>query len=311
MQDPPTWADERAEGSNPCVEQTLWDKELCCLVETYPAHHETLDDYKKTLSIAYQYAKTVTLVATQDTETNAVMLSNRRIGCSMTGIVQAINHIGYRRFLNWCDEGFQYVQHLDAEYSRWLCVPRSIKTTSVKPSGTVSLLAGATPGVHWEHAPYYLRRMRIQENHPLVEMCRRARYPVEPDRYSENTAVVSFPVAIANCCRRKADVPVHAKVDLAAQMQRYWSDNQVSCTAEFDGERETDELPRLLSAYEDRLKAMVFLPSAKHGYEQPPYEEITKEEHDRLIERLRPLRGELPHEHELEARYCEGGVCDL
>jgi hypothetical protein len=37
MKDEPTWADEGAAGSNSCAEQTLWDKELCCLVETYPA----------------------------------------------------------------------------------------------------------------------------------------------------------------------------------------------------------------------------------------------------------------------------------
>jgi len=310
LHDPPNWADEQAAGSNPCVEQTLWDRELCCLVETYPAHHESLEDYKRTLRVAYQYAKTVTLVPTEDAGTNAVMLANRRIGCSMTGIVQAINRFGYRRFFRWCDESYRFVQRLDEEYSRRLCVPRSIKTTSVKPSGTVSLLAGATPGVHWEHAPYYIRRVRVSESHPLVAMCREAGYAIEPDRYSNNTMVISFPVKIARCPRRKADVPVREKIDLAAQMQRWWSDNQVSCTAEFDPDREADDLPRILSAYEDRLKAIVFLPAAGHGYEQAPYEEITRQQYQAMTEKLQPLQGEIPHEHELEARYCEGGLCD-
>jgi hypothetical protein len=249
-------------------------------------------------------------VATEDAATNAVMLANRRIGCSMTGIVQAINRFGYRRFLRWCDEAYCLVQELDKKYSRWLCVPCSIKTTSVKPSGTVSLLAGATPGVHWEHAPYYIRRVRVQEDHPLVAMCRDAGYGIEPDRYSDRTAVISFPVAVRYCGRRKADAPVWEKVDLAAQMQYYWSDNQVSCTAEFDPEREAAHLPQLLAAYEDRLKAIVFLPASQHGYEQPPYEEITKEQYEEMCEKLKPLRGELPHEHESEARHCEGGACD-
>jgi len=310
MQDEPDWADERAEGTNPCAEQTLWDRELCCLVETYPAHHDDLEDFKRTLRVAYQYAKTVTLVRTGDERTDAVMLGNRRIGCSMTGIVQAVHRFGQPRFLRWCDQAYQYVQHLDRRYSRWLNVPRSIKTTSVKPSGTVSLLAGATPGVHWEHAPFYVRRVRVHEGHPLVEMCRRSGYGVEPDRYSQNTAVLAFPIAIANCQRGKADVPLEEKVDLAARMQHHWSDNQVSCTADFDPQGEAAKLPQLLAEYDNRLKSLVFLPATDHGYQQPPYEAVSRDEYQRLVQCLKPLQGELPHEQELEARYCEGGVCD-
>ncbi len=311
MADPPNWADEGAEGTNPCVEQTLWDRELCCLVETYPARHDSLEDYRRTLHIAYLYAKTVTLVRTASPETNAMIERNRRIGCSMTGIVQAIDRHGYREFFRWCTEGYAYIQELDRRYSEWLRVPRSIKTTSVKPSGTVSLLAGATPGVHWEHAPYYIRRVRISESHPLVEMCREAGFSVEPDRYSSRTAVVSFPIHIPHLKRRKADVSLWEKADLAAQMQRYWSDNQVSCTADFDPESERDDVARILEAYEDRLKAIVFLPAAGHGYEQPPYEEISAEEYGELVARLKPIRGEIEHEDQLEARFCEGGACDL
>lgn len=310
MKDPADFRDEQAEGSNPCVEQTLWDRELCCLVETYPAHHESFEDFCETLKVAYLYAKTVTLVPTGDPQTDAVLERNRRIGCSMTGVVQAINKFGYRKFLQICDRAYAFIQKLDADYSEWLRVPRSIKTTSIKPSGTVSILAGATPGIHWEHAPYYVRRIRVAEDHPLVEMCRRAGYVIEPDAYSESTAVIAFPVSVPNLERCKADVPLREKIDLAAQLQRYWSDNQVSCTAEFDPDEESDELPRILSAYEDRLKAIVFLPSRKHGYEQPPYETITADQYAQMISALKPLEGDLSHEHELEAKFCDGGICD-
>jgi len=311
MKDAPSWADADAEGSNPCVEQSLWNRELCCLVETFPARHNTVDDYLRTLHIAYLYAKTVTLVPTHDPRTNAVMERNRRIGCSMSGIVQAIDRLGYRRFLDWCDKSYGAVEHWDAEWSARLALPRSIKTTSVKPSGTVSLLAGATPGVHWEHAPYYIRRVRIPDHHPLSEMCRRAGYSVEPDRYSSGTVVVAFPIHVQHAGRPKGAVGLWEKVDLAAQMQRYWSDNQVSCTAEFDPDREGADIPRILESYEDRLKGVVFLPAVRHGYEQPPYEQITEEQFRAMISGLKPLDGELEHEHELEARFCEGGVCEF
>jgi len=311
MQDAPNWADSGAEGSNPCVEQSLWDRELCCLVETYPSHHESFQDYLRTLQIAYMYAKIVTLVATHDSRTNAVMFRNRRIGCSMSGIVQAINKHGYRHFLKWCDKAYGHLQQLDADYSVRLGIPRSIKLTSVKPSGSVSLLAGVTPGVHWEHAPFYIRRVRIPDNHPLVSMCRKAGYPVEPDRYSEGTTVVSFPIHVQHAGRRKSDVSFREKVDLAAQMQRYWSDNQVSCTADFNPESEAEEIPRILEAYEDRLKGIAFLPAARQIYEQSPYEEISSEKYQKMVRGLTPLDGALQHEHELEARFCEGGACEF
>jgi hypothetical protein len=304
------WADSGAEGSNPCVEQSLWDRELCCLVETYPAHHETFEDYLQTLKIAYMYAKIVTLVPTHDQRTNAVMFRNRRIGCSMSGIAQAINRIGYRKFLEWCDKAYGYLQEMDAAYSQRLGIPRSIKITSVKPSGSVSLLAGATPGVHWEHAPYYIRRVRIPDNHPLVRLCGPAGYPIEPDRYSPTTAVISFPIHVRHAGRRKADVSLRAKIDLAAQMQRFWSDNQVSCTADFGPDSESEELPRVLEAYEDRLKGIAFLP-ARHGYEQARYEEINGTKYEELAGKLKRLEGTLEHEHELEARFCEGGACEF
>lgn len=313
MKDAPDWKDEGAEGSNPCVEQTLWDKELCCLVETYPAHHTDFEDFKETLRVAYQYAKTVTLIQTHDPGTNAVMLRNRRIGCSMTGIVQAINNHGYREFFDWCDEGYDYIQYLDKKYSDWLCIPRSIKTTSVKPSGTVSLLAGATPGVHWDHAPFYIRRVRVQQGHELVDLCREAGYPVEKDFYSDNTMVISFPTKVASMDRRKNEVSLREKIDLAAQVQYYWADNQVSCTAEFDPDTEAHEIPRVLAAYETRLKGISFLPMRDHGYKQPPYEEISEEKYHEMMRDITPLKqhGEAQLSHDQDDKFCSGAACKV
>jgi hypothetical protein len=111
--------------------------------------------------------------------------------------------------------------------------------------------------------------------------------------------------------RRKSDIPVREKVDFAAQMQRYGSDNQVSCTADFDPDGEAGDVPRILEAYEDRLKGIVFLPAVRHGYEQPPYEEISKGRYHDLARKVTPIEGNIEHEHEFEARYCDGEICEL
>ena len=302
--------DGGAMGSNPCTEQTLWDKELCCLVETYPAHHDDVEDYKKTLKVAYQYAKTVTLISTQNEATNQVMLRNRRIGCSMTGIVQAINKHGWRDFFELCDESYQFIEKLDNIYSDWLCVPRSIKKTSVKPSGTVSLLAGATPGVHWDHGEYYIRRMRVAKNHPILDKCREAGYPIEEDHYDENTMVIEFPVKAENVERSKGEVSLREKVELAVNMQVYWADNQVSCTAEFDPDTEGEDIPRILEAYEDRLKGISFLPMRDHGYVQAPYEAITEEEYDARISNVKPIK-RVQIQRDQEDKFCDGEACKI
>ncbi|MBC8427960.1 MAG: HNH endonuclease, partial [Candidatus Pelagibacter sp.] len=123
-----------------CLEQSLESYELCCLVETFPSNHEDLEDYLKTLKYAYLYAKTVTLGKTHWPETNRVMLRNRRIGCSVSGIAQFISKPGgIDKLRCWLKQGYDAIEDYDKLYSDWLAVPRSIKTTSVKPSGTVSL----------------------------------------------------------------------------------------------------------------------------------------------------------------------------
>jgi ribonucleoside-triphosphate reductase len=75
------------------------------------------------------------------------MIISRRIGLSMTGIVQFLAKHDLNTLKLWSEKGYNYVKNYDKELSHQLNVPESIKITSVKPSGTVSLLAGATPGL--------------------------------------------------------------------------------------------------------------------------------------------------------------------
>jgi len=81
------------------------------------------------------------------------MLKNRRIGVSLTGIIDAFVKFGRRNFLeHWCAVGYTKIKEYDKKYSDWLCIPKSIKTTTVKPSGTCSILAGVSSGVHYPHS---------------------------------------------------------------------------------------------------------------------------------------------------------------
>ena len=135
---------------------------MCCLVETFPENHQTYEEFQETLQIAFLYAKLVTLGLPHWEDSVEVMARNRRIGCSMSGIAQFVSTRGIDNLVKWCDQGYKFLRKYDEYLSdELLKIPRSLKITSIKPSGTVSLLAGATPGVHFPHSKYYTRRVRL------------------------------------------------------------------------------------------------------------------------------------------------------
>ena len=310
--DPRNDKDVMVKGINPCGEQSLESHELCCLVETFPANHETEEDYYRTLKYAYLYAKSVTLIPTHNERTNAVMMRNRRIGCSQSGIVQAMSKFGREKYLEICDSGYNYIQRLDRIYSDWLCVPRSKKTTSIKPSGTVSLLAGATPGIHYPHSEYYIRNVRVNDMSPLLPKVREAGFPVEKDQYAENTYVVSFPIHEKNFDRSKDEVSIWEQMYNAASLQKYWADNQVSITVTFKP-TETSEIKRVLECFQEGLKSVSFLMSDPSVvYPQAPYISITKEEYHVLKEKIRDLKlSRNLATHESDDVFCDGDTCEL
>lgn len=316
LEDPRNDKDYRAAGYNPCAEQTLESMECCTLVETYLNRHESLEDYKRTLKYAYLYAKTVTLLPTHWQETNAIMQRNRRIGTSMSGIANFADNNGIPELKRWMNAGYAVIQDYDTTYSEWLGVRESIKNTTVKPSGTVSILAGESPGAHW--APggeYFDRALRFAKDDPQVALFREAQYRVEPaSENPETTVVVFFPVhSLAR--RSEKDVTIFEKANLAALAQRYWSDNSVSVTVSFNPESEADHVGTVLHMYEGQLKTVSFLPSGNKTYPQMPYTQITADDYEAA--RMRLFKVDLTPIYEGNAldavgeAYCTTDVCEM
>ena len=306
--------DHRVMGGNPCLEQSLESYELCCLVETFPSNHDSLEDYQRTLKYAYLYAKTVTLGKTHWSDTNRVMLRNRRIGCSVSGVAQFITNKGLNELQNWLETGYDTIQDWDKKYSDWFAVPRSIKTTSVKPSGTVSLLVGATPGMHYPESRFYIRRMRLSKHSELLEPLKKAGYKLEPAFGSEDsTMVVEVPVDVGEGIRTAAELSIWEQFSLAAFLQRHWADNQVSCTATFDPEKEADQLPAVLNYFQYRLKGISLLPRHDYGaYKQMPYEAIDEDEYNKQVKKLGKLSfvGVEGEEAEID-KFCNNDACEV
>jgi ribonucleoside-triphosphate reductase (thioredoxin) len=316
-------SDLSALGGNPCLEQTLESYEMCCLVETFPAKHASLEDYTATLRCAFEYAKTVTLGTTQWAATNEVMLRNRRIGCSMSGLAQFVAARGQHALREWCEEGYAAIQDADRALSKQLCIPTSIKTTSVKPSGTVSLLAGATPGMHYPEARFYIRRVRLAADSELLAPLAAAGLKIEPSVTDAGTAVVEIPVDAGEGVRTAQELTMWEQLLFAAFLQRHWADNQVSCTVTFDPETEGQKLPQALDYFQYHLKGVSFLPRVAAGaYAQMPYEAITAEQYAERMQGVSPvdfqqLAQQQPHSRDASAtveevpdKFCDAAVCE-
>jgi len=316
LNDAPDYKDYRVMGFNPCAEQPLESYELCTLVEVHLNRHESKEDFLRTLKFAYLYGKTVTLIPTHWQQTNGIMQRNRRIGTSLTGIASFADKKGLPAVREWMDEGYNTIRKYDHTYSEWLCVRESIRVTTVKPSGSVSILSGATPGVHW--APggdYFLRAIRFGETDPMIHLFKAAGYKIEKDLVSANTQVVYFPVHSGHP-RSEKDVTLFEKIALAATAQKYWSDNGVSVTLSFDKETESKHVAPALNMYEGQLKAVSFLPMGNTVYPQQPYTQITKEEYESYIGKIKKINWSAIYDgvgnlDSIGEAYCTTDSCEI
>ena len=281
LADPANNKDWRIAGYNPCAEQSLESFECCTLVETYLNRHDSKEDFLRTLKFAYLYAKTVTLLPTHWEETNAIMQRNRRIGTSVSGVANFADNKGLPVLRDWLNEGYKVVKQYDSTYSEWLGIRESIKMTTVKPSGTVSILAGESPGVHWASGgKFFNRAIRFANSDPMLPLFKMANYRVEPASESpETTSVVFFPIA-TEAKRAEKEVSIYEKMDLAATAQFYWSDNSVSVTVTFDPEKEGKDIGTALSMYDGRMKTVSFLPMGNAVYPQMPYTQISEQDYE-------------------------------
>jgi ribonucleoside-diphosphate reductase alpha chain/ribonucleoside-triphosphate reductase len=203
------------------------------------------------------------------------------------------------------EEGYLHLRDFDQRYSETHGFNPSIKLTTVKPSGTLSLLPGVTPGVHPGYAQYMFRRIRVAADHPLIQTCRDHGYPVEYQKgldgsIDRNTLVVTFPFAYPEGTKLAADMTALDQLKWVKRMQEEWSDNSVSCTVYYKKEELPEIREYLARHYRNGHKSLSFLLHSEHGFAQAPYEEITKEQYDELC-------GKTSIIHSIDSAEFEGG----
>ena len=283
------YPDPKVQGYNPCAEQSLADGETCCLAEIFLPNITSKAELLDVATLLYRVNKHSLALPCHQKVTEAIVHENMRMGIGVTGVLQSTEEQK-----SWLSEVYEDLRKFDNAYSDEHGFSRSIKLTTVKPSGTLSLLPGVTPGCHPAYARYMIRRIRISSNHPLVQVCKDHGYHVE---YQQNfdgsedfgTVVVSFPFRHPDHAVLAKDVTAIQQLETVKWLQEVWSDNSVSCTVYYRKEELPEIRKYLKKNYKQNHKSLSFLLHNEHGFKQAPLEEITEEQYNALVANTRTI----------------------
>ena len=305
------YPDPDVQGYNPCAEQSLADGETCCLAEIYLPNITSKEEMLDVAKLLYRVNKHSLALPFHLKITEEIVHKNMRMGIGVTGVLQATEEQK-----GWLNDVYKELRVFDKQYSADKGFPTSVKITTVKPSGTLSLLPGVTPGCHPAYARYMIRRIRISSNHPLVQTCRDHGYPVE---YQQNfdgsedrsTVVVSFPFRHPDHAVLAKDMTAIQQLETVKWLQEVWSDNSVSCTVYYRKEELPEIRKYLKKNYKNNHKSLSFLLHNEHGFKQAPLEEITKEQYDELVANTRLITSISSLDIGLDDSECATGACPV
>ena len=284
----------------------------CCLAEVFLPNIQSKEEFLDVITLLYRVCKHSLTLPCHQPETEEIVHKNMRMGIGLTGVLQATDE---QR--SWMDVGYKHLRDFDKRYSEINGFNTSIKLTTIKPSGTLSLLPGVTPGVHPGYAQYMYRRIRIAAGNPLIETCRAHGYPIEYQKNFDgtedyNTFVVTFPFSYPEGTKLADQMTAIDQLNEVRNLQKNWSDNSVSCTVYYRKEELPEIREYLEKHYKDSHKSLSFLLHSDHGFHQAPYQEITKAEYDDLVSKTKiitTLEGNFSEE--LDGSDCAGGVCPV
>ncbi|MDY5665642.1 MAG: ribonucleoside-triphosphate reductase, adenosylcobalamin-dependent [Blautia sp.] len=331
----PGWINEEAgrkrrpnfNGCNPCGEILLDSHGLCNLttLNVMAFVHDGKLDEKELLEAQRLSARAGYRMTCRELEIhrwNQVQQRDRLLGCSLTGWQDMVNATGLDREgqIELLKKLRQTAHDAADKIAGRLGGKKPLLVTTVKPEGTLSLLPTVSSGVHYSHAPYYIRRIRISATDPLCRVCEDLGYPVFPEvgQDPENpvTKVVEFPVK-APAGVVKADVSAIQQLENYKMFMQYYVDHNCSITVHVR-EDEWDAVEDWVWENWDDVVALSFLSYDDNFYELLPYEEITKEEYEKRKAAMRPFNPSLLSKYEFDETEldigdseCVNGVCPV
>jgi ribonucleoside-diphosphate reductase alpha chain len=314
---------------NPCGEIVLESYEPCTLSTICPYNcREDVDDPKSPINeedmllaceAATFYATVVTTVRHHWPDSNEVIARNRRIGVSFTGIANIYDNYGATQLITTQRRLYYRIREVNEMLASRFGIPRSIRVTTIKPEGTLSIVMGVAPGVHFPIVKFGKRRVGFDAGDPLIRILADAGYETEQSVYNKTMVNVIFPITSSGA-RAAKKVSIYEKFQLAALAQRYFSDNSVSFTGDFSFERESDDVERVLAAFGQQMKSCSMLPYFEETtpYAQMPFEEVSEDEYHEIKSRTREVDWSPFFESKTvkdvsrdEVSYCTGDTCDI
>lgn len=302
------YKDKLVRGFNPCAEQPLADYEVCCLAEVFLPNVNSKQELADICKLLYRINKHALRLPCHNQETEDIVRKHMRMGIGVTGYLQCTDE---QR--SWLADVYEDLREFDEEYSRSKGWPTSIKLTTCKPSGTLSLLPGVTPGVHGGYARYMIRRIRVASDSPMLSICREHGYPTEPQIMFDgspdhSTHVVEFPFSYPDNAVLAPSMTAVQQLEWVEKLQREWSDNAVSCTVYYKKEELPEIRAYLSKKYNKTFKSLSFLLHEEHGFAQAPFEEISEDEYNMRMAQCRIISGvdtaDFSSDDECRAGYC-------
>ena len=306
------YPDPDVAGYNPCAEQSLAPFETCCLAEIHLPNIKSQEELIEVAIYLYRINKHSLALPCHAKETEDIVHKNMRMGIGITGYCMATEEQQ-----SWLEETYKELRDFDVNYSKEKGFPPSIKLTTVKPSGTLSLLSGVTPGAHPGYSHYHIRRIRMASDSALVQVCKQNGYKVEFQRNFDgsddtNTVVVEFPCKFPENTVVSKDMKALEQLELVKKLQTEWSDNSVSVTIYYRKE-ELDGIKEWLNSnYNNNLKTVSFLLHSEHGFDQAPLEEIDRQKYEDMVKSVKPITNCEVNEEDIKGSFeCATGACPV
>jgi len=305
---------DTAIGVNPCAEACLEDGEPCNLQEIALPNIATAEEFEEAARLMHRWGKRVTMEKYHIEKCDEVVKRNRRIGTGITGCLDS-------PFFTPAvlDRVYAAIQDENRNYSRELGIPESIRTTVIKPSGTLSKMWDMCgyEGIHAAYSKYYIQRVRFGATDPLIPLLAAAGHHMEPvvrfdGSLDLNTMVVDF-------YERAPDGGVIAdenwdtwkQLEAVKMAQKHWADQSVSVTVYYKKE-EVPKLKEWLAENLKDLKTISFLCHSEHGFKQAPKEVITEEQYGKLSSKIQPVDVDsVGVGADLDGSECPGGACPI
>jgi len=305
--------DNKVIGTNPCGEIGLEDGEPCNLAEIFLPNISSKEELFDVSALLYKTQKAITTLAYPYKKSRDVIERNRRLGQGITGWLQATEEQ-----LSWVDDAYKNLKAVDEKWSNEIKINKSIKLTTVKPSGTLSLLAGVTPGIHPAYAQYYIRRVRMGSNDPLVNYCREKGHKVQYDigldgKENHTICVVEFPCETPEHATLAKEMTAIQQLEWVVRAQTSWADNNVSVTVYYRKEELPEIQEWMKKNYKNKVKSVSFLLHSDHGFIMAPYEEITLDTYNKLKSKIKDgiNFADSSNIDLLDSLECEGGACPI